>query len=389
MEKTFVNANTLTTKEISHYAMRSAPKIDDHNYRTIFMSKLLPQEKKINFLNPLKRTAYDMPLTGRKINEENKPGNPKLASLYKNIIEPKTKINFNWPGHRRLFNANLKRNYELNKNKSFGNTSFKSKSESIQSDFHIEENKEKKITGHQNSIIQYLLNQKMKVGKPKLKKIKICRINLIERMRELYGEKIFYKKYEKKFLQDTRPIQYYLIDLDQKKKFRSNKSDMSTNTKKSLPPFVENKNIYETIAFGDRTAKVATKLIINENNKNEENFDAHSIMKLQGATYNNSIYSSYSYVLNNLPCFAPYYKTRNKRYFCLNNSGSKDGYKDLKLLSQKGFEKMKKRRNITLNRKIEESIDIVRDNRKKYDSLLELNEKLFNKNKEEILNNKL
>jgi len=66
------------------------------------------------------------------------------------------------------------------------------------------------------------------------------------------------------------------------------------------------------------------------------------------------------------------------------NKHTKDG---LKILSQKGFEKMKQNRYLGISRQIGDTLEDINFNRKKYDSILDINFKLFNKNKEDILIN--
>ena len=52
--------------------------------------------------------------------------------------------------------------------------------ESIQSDLYYEDELENKINSHQNSIINSILNQKMKINKkPKIKKNNFGKLNII------------------------------------------------------------------------------------------------------------------------------------------------------------------------------------------------------------------
>ena len=148
---------------------------------------------------------------------------------------------------------------------------------------------------------------------------------------------------------------------------------------------------YEIVQFGNKKEKVATKLIFDDNDyKNEDKLDCHFLMKFpENSKNNNSIYSSnYSNVFSNFSSWKSKIKSKN-----LKNKENKENniinYWDLKLLSQKGFENMKKKRYRNFSRIIGETIEDVNTNRKKYDSLLEINLKIYNKNKNEVLNNDL
>ena len=261
--------------------------------------------------------------------------------------------------------------------------------ESIQSDLYYEEKMKNKLINHQNSMIEYLLNQKMQINKkPKLKRINFGKTNIKENIKNIYGKGLFLEKFEKKFLQNSKPVHHYFKEkiLDQN---YPNKSDISILMRKTNN-FSNNKNIYETVQFGNRKEKVATKLLFDDNdNKYDNNIDCHSLMKYPIYSKNNSMYSSnYSNILSSFSSsLKSKFKLRNKTK---NISGNNHlTFEDLKLLSKKGFEKMKRNRYKGFTKIIDQTVEDVKNNRKKYDSLVEINLKIYNKNRDEVLNSTL
>ena len=393
MENIFEKQNTLTTKGFSQTDKNSTTKKIEYKYKTIFLPKKHPQNKRIIYF-PIKKNFSDFALTNRQMSEEFIPYQ-NISRISKNKIHGKIKLD---PLIRkRLINDELNI-FDFRKNKSYiNNNKLNKMNESIQSDLFYEEEMQYKLIKHQNSMINYLLNKKMEINRrPKLKKINVEKINLIENLKNFYGKGIFLEKFEKKFLQNSKPVHHYFKEEKNKNsKFNSNsskKSNISINMRKTNN-FLKNKNIYELVQFGNRIEKVATKIIVDENeNKNDDNLYFHSLMKYPLNSKNISMYSSnYSNMLSNLTSS---FKAKNK--IKMRNTKNKDNsnntlinYEDLKLLSQKGFEKMKKNRYKGFEKLIGETIENVKSNRKKYDSLVEINMKIYNKNKAEVLNNEL
>ena len=386
--KSFIQ-NTLTTKGFSFTGKNSSNKSIDYRYKTIILPKNVYQYQRNTYF-PIKRNYSDLSLTNRQINEEVLLLKSQLNKFTSNKIEPKLIIKLDPIIRNKLFEDDGK-NLELKKNNSYVNTYFKNKMNvSVQSDLFYEEEMKKQLNSHQNSIINYLLNQKIKIcRRPKLKKINISKTNLIDNIKHIYGKALFPEKFDKKFLQNSKLVNHYLQEKN-KNSNSADKSNISLIIKKDNN-FLDNKNFYEIVQFGNKKEKVATKLIFDDNDyKNEDKLDCHFLMKFpENSKNNNSIYSSnYSNVFSNFSSWKSKIKSKN-----LKNKENKENniinYWDLKLLSQKGFENMKKKRYRNFSRIIGETIEDVKTNRKKYDSLLEINLKIYNKNKNEVLNNDL
>ena len=142
--------------------------------------------------------------------------------------------------------------------------------------------------------------------------------------------------------------------------------------------------MYDIVEYGNMKEKIANKLIIEESeDKDDDKIDCHSLMKYPWNSYNNSIYSNTTNILSNYPS-----SLKNKlKSRSTQHKDNNINYCDLKLLSQKGFEAMKTRYNKGYSRKINNVMKQIDLNRKKFNSLSETNFKIFNKNKNEILDN--
>ena len=372
-----------TTKGFFQTGKNSQGEKINYQYKTIFLPKKLSNYTRITFY-PLKKNFSDLALTNRQFNEEIIPCHSH-DNRSTNKIYSKTKLK---PlGKNKLFDEEINY-YNLKKNKSFINSNFKNKmNESVQSDLYYEEKMKNKLINHQNSMIDYLLNEKMKINKkPKLKRINFEKINIIENIKNFYGKDIFLSKFEKKFLQNFKPIHYYFKE--QNINSNSSKNNNISMLMRKTNNFLNNKNKYETVEFGNRKEKIATKLIIDENdNKCNNNLDCHVLMKYPLNSKNISMYSSnYSNILSN---FTSSLKTKMRYKTKDSNDNNHMTFEDLKLISQKGFERMKKNRYKSFTKIIDETYENVKNNRKKYDSLLEINLKIYNKNRDEALNNEL
>lgn len=372
MEKYLINQNIITSNGCFHTGKNISKNNIDYKFNTIILPKKLPTYRRITFF-PIKNNLSDLALTNRQIEEETfsyQSKNHKNSQKLK--LEPLNKS--------KLYKNNLKDySTELRKNKSYIFKNYKNKmNESIQSDLFFDEDKEdNKIIIHQNSIIDCLLNKKMNI-KPKLRKIQIRKKSLIENIKHFYGKGVFLAKYEKKFLQNSKPVQYYF------KVNMGHSVDRNNNISKTLQKtnkFLKNNNLYQTFEFCNMNEnKFVTKLTVDESdNKVDKNFDCHGLMKYPVNMSNKSIYNDVS---NDLSYIKTKFKTRNLNNY--KNSNKIISYDNLKLLSQRGFKKFEKNRYKGFEKKIRETFNIAKDNRKKYDSLAEINLNNFNKNKKEI-----
>lgn len=399
MEKYFFYKNKISKNGNFHTGKNILKKTIDYKYKTIVPVKNNQGNQRATFYHPLIKNYSDLALTYRQIDEENFPFisqiNNNQYDQFESLIN--NRINNNESNHY---------NIELNKNKSFINNNFKNKiNESIQSDFCFDEEIENHKNNNSNynsnmnsnlnsntnfkseSIIDYLLNKRLKINLPKIKKVNIGKRNLIEKLKTLYGKGIFLDRYEKKYLQKTKPVQHYfqknnnnLLNLIDKKRIFMKKSNSSLN----------NKSIYETVEYGNRKEKVATKIIIDENeNKDDNNIDCHFLMKYPIKFFKNSYNNSYdSNTTNIFSNFSSSLKSKIK----IKNDKFKENKindNDFKILSQKGFEMMKRNKSRGNIKNINKTIEEINLNRKQYNSLAEINFKIFNKNKNEVLSKDL
>ena len=364
MEKYFLNKNKLNIKAFSQTGKNLNTKTIDFKYKTINSPKKITKYQKITFY-PIKRIYSDLTLSNRQIKEEIMPFKSKRNFIDKNlnIIE-----------HKKKLESNIKKNLSNDelRNNSFLNNFRKKMNESIQSDLYSEEEIQNKINNHQNYVINCILNQRLKISKrPKLYKNNFGRLNIIDNLKYYYGK-------EKKYLNNEKLVHLYFKDKNQNQNLLNNKN--------IIP---KKENIYEIVELDNKKQIIATKIKIDENDKIDDKLDCHSLMKYPENTKNNSIYniSNYSNILSNFSSsLKSRFKTKNLKS---NFNNNQINYKDLKMLSQKGFEKMKERRYKGFTRIIGETIENVKSNRKKYDSLIEINLKIYNKNKNEILNNEI
>jgi len=96
----------------------------------------------------------------------------------------------------------------------------------------------------------------------KLKEIKLNKSNIFDR---LLAKGLFDRKFQRKYLLNSKPIKYYF----QNKYKTSKSSDKKSNISSFLVKNFENyKKFYETIELEDKKEIIATKLIYNENDEN-------------------------------------------------------------------------------------------------------------------------
>ena len=376
MEKYNIYPTNISTNIFWNTVKNSSSKKLDYNYNTLFIQKKLAYSKKIKFY-PITRNSSELCKSNRKYEYDNLYFNSLInnESQNKNLkLEP---LNI-----RKIYNTELhKCNSEYQKNKSCYTNYFKN--QSVQSDIYFADESNRYNYYHKN-IINFILNKKMKIYRvKKLKEIKLNKSNTFDR---LLAKGIFDRKFQRKYLFNSKPIKYYFENKYKASKSSDKKSNISSflDKNKNLENY---KKFYETIELGDKKEIIATKLIYNENDENNlNNIDCHSLMKYPLNLNNNSSGNNYSNLFSNFSsslrsnCRSINFKSKDS------NKYTKDG---LKLLSKKGFEKMKQNRYLGISRQIGDTLEDINSNRKKYDSILDINLKLFNKNKEDILNNDL
>lgn len=311
----------------------------------------------------------------------------------------------------------------------------------------------------QNSMINFLLNQKMTVTNRKMKTLKpFDNFNINKENNNNNGSnennknnncsgnntnnnKIDEKKYkyQRKFLLNAKPIQQFFFfnktkNINDKNKNKDKKNKLqplslsnntyidstnvnNNNTNIKLKDEEENKNqkqkekkkpnleiekneneknlqifddkcIYEVIGLGGEKSLVVTKLICKEEDPNNSGYsceDFHSVMKppvLKGGEQL-SLEDASRYFRG----YSSYKKKRKKKIF--RNKSDNISFKEIKSLSEKGFEQLQHKRACYYSRKIERTLDNVQDNRKRLKKLIERNIKMFDKNQEEVLNDDL
>lgn len=227
-----------------------------------------------------------------------------------------------------------------------------------------------KIKRYENIIIDDILNKRLSFHKYKAKQLKL----------EDYENDILTSKQKKYINEKLRPILHYFKHDIGCKNFRNNiKHFRSFSDEKNSIINSNNNNdnylseiVYQTNGFQEKKQKFVNKLIIEENNKNPKDFDFHSIVKENNKDKNNL----YSYRRINSG-------NSDKNIF------NKISYNKLKLINQRGLQKMKINSYNDLNKKIKINEKIKKINRQKYNDLIKRNSKIFNKNKEKILKNNL
>ena len=217
-----------------------------------------------------------------------------------------------------------------------------------------------------------ILNKKLKIYRvKKLKEINLNKSNTFDR---LLAKGIFARKCQRKYLLNSKPIKYYFEN-----KYKTSKS---SDKKNNILSFLDkNKNLenykkfYEAIELGDKKEIIATKLIYNENEENNlNNIDCHSLMKYPLNLSGNSSGNNYSNLFSNFSsglrpkCISINFKSK------YSNKLTKDG---LKLLSQKGFEKMKQNRYLGISRQFGDTLEDINSNRKKYNTILDITKIAF------------
>ena len=365
MEKYTIYPTNISTNIFWNTGKNSSAKKLDYYYNTLFIPKKFAYSKAFKFC-PITRNSSELCKTNRKYEYNNLYFNSLTNNDCKNKnlkLKPLIK--------RKIYNTELhKSNSDYQKNKSCYTNYFKN--QSVQSDIYLPD-EANRIDNYHKNIINSILNKKLNIYRvKKLKEINLNKTNILDR---LLPNGIFMRKFERKYLLYSKPIQYYFEN--------KNKTSKSSDKKSNLLPLLDKnenpenyKKFYETIEFGDKKEINATKLIYNENDENNiNNMDCHSLMK-SPLNFNNSLGNNYSNLFSNCSSLL-----RSKcRSINFKSKESNKVIKDnIKLLSQKGFEKMKKNRYLSFSRQIGDTLDDISTNRKKYDSILDINLKLFKK----------
>ena len=242
----------------------------------------------------------------------------------------------------------------------------------IEFDEEIIFNKQKE---NQQSKISNLLHKKMIISKniPKLKKLNFNITNEKNTsIQNLMKQKdiIFNKKY----LKHLKPVKFYL---NSKSKF----FEVTRNKSLILPKeySYEEKSIYEVI---NGNKFYANKLIIdnNETKNNTNNF----FLKRKNSdiiTMDNKI------IINKLSLSPLKFQYNSEK---IKNKKSKKlkfiPYQKMKILSRKGFEKMKEKKFSDFYEELNNAIDTVEKNKKNYKNIMAVNAQIYVNNKNDSLN---
>ena len=362
MDKYTIYPTNISTNIFWNTGKNLSSKKLDYNYNTLLIPTKLAYSKKYNFY-PITRNSSELHKTNRKYEYDNLYFNSLINNESKNKtlkLEPLIK--------RKIYNTDLhKCSSEYHKNKIFYNNYFKN--QSVQSDIYFVD-ESNRFDIHDKNIINSILNKKLKIYRPKkLKEIKLNKSNTLD---HLLAKGIFTRQFQRKYLLNSKPINYYFGNKISKSLDRKNYLLSHLDKNINLENY---KNFYETIELGDKKEIIATKLIYNKNDENNNNnIDCHSLMKYPLNIYKVSSANNYSNLFSNFSSCL-----RSKcRAINFKNKDSKNITKDgLKLLSQKGYEKMKRIRYFGISRQIGDTLEDINTNRKKYDSILDINLKLL------------
>ncbi len=361
MEKYFINQNIITSNGYFLSGKFLSKKPANCKYNTISGLKKNPSCKRINYF-PVRNKVMELSLTNRLLSKDS-------TIFHSTINKPNTKSIII---KDKIYKYNDFKSYSLEVRKNNQKNIDYIMNNSIQKNImNDEEKNENNKTMHENYMINYLLNKKMTIY-PKLNQIKARKRNIIENIKHFYGEGIFLEKYEKQLLQKSKPVQYYFKNRVKNKNFQKMMKNMSD--------FLKHKTNYEIFEFNNKIEKFATRLSLDESdNKSNNNFNCHSLMKFPQSPRNNNLYND---IKNN-----GYIKTKfklGKINDSNNNSNKQNNYSNLKLLDKKGYKSFEKYKYKGFNQKLRDTINDVKVNRQKYDSLAEMQLNSFLKNKDEI-----
>ena len=189
----------------------------------------------------------------------------------------------------------------------------------------------------------------------------------------------------------SKPLKYYFGNKNKTSRSTDKKNNFLSLFDKNDDNLSHNKKYFETIELGDKKEIFAIKLLNDDNDNDNErnkdnNIDCHSLMKYP-ANFN-YIKSSKNYS-SNLNNFFPSLRAKLRAINFKSKDNKNLNFHDIKLLSKKGYDNMKKNRKFGVSKQIYDTLEEIESNRKKFDLILDSNLKIFNKNKEEMLNIKI
>jgi len=364
------NKNTSPKKLNDYCNTMLVPRKSSHSKKF----KFYPSSRNFsNLYNSNRKYEIDNLYFNSLINNDSQIKNLKLCPIY----------------NRTIFNSEQKkRSSENPKSKSSFNKYIKN--QTLQSDFYLRNEIKNRHNNNKNKkLINFILNKKLKTYKAKkLKEISLNSSNILD---NLYGKGIFEKKFERNYMMKSKPLKYYFGNKNKTSRSTDKKNNFLSLFDKNDDNLSHNKKYFETIELGDKKEIFAIKLLNDDNDNDNErnkdnNIDCHSLMKYP-ANFN-YIKSSKNYS-SNLNNFFPSLRAKLRAINFKSKDNKNLNFHDIKLLSKKGYDNMKKNRKFGVSKQIYDTLEEIESNRKKFDLILDSNLKIFNKNKEEMLNIKI
>ena len=403
MKNLYFGKNDFFIKSISSNGKKSNDNEINYNY----IRKKLSLDR-LNIINDSvsQKIVTNLVLTNQRINNNERI----IYNLKSNESESNSVIN-NYSKLKPINKKKIFENKELekitydffdNKNRLDNKNILKrTLNKSAQSNLSLEEEKEKKkikTKQEQFSKIDILLNKKMFVKKniPKLKKITFKfnkeKNSFIKDLPKSNYINIFNRPYN----QRIRPLRNYIKYLkDAEDKDISGNSlikSINTNTRNNSLIIPENrsyrgKNIYEVINNTENKKVFYSSRLIIDDNLSKNNKENNFYIK-KGNEYN-SLVSSYSNLFLNKYNLV-HKKIKYNSMNIKNKNAKKVGYitlENMKNLSKKGYEEMNKRKLKDLNKKINNAVKVIEDNKKRFIKFFEVNAQIYLKNKKITLDN--
>ena len=403
MKNLYFGKNDFFIKSISSNGKKSNDNEINYNY----IRKKLSLDR-LNIINDSvsQKIVTNLVLTNQRINNNKRI----IYNLKSNESESNSVIN-NYSKLKPINKKKIFENKELekitydffdNKNRLDNKNILKrTLNKSAQSNLSLEEEKEKKkikTKQEQFSKIDILLNKKMSVKKniPKLKKITFKfnkeKNSFIKDLPKSNYINIFNRPYN----QRIRPLRNYIKYLrDAEDKDISGNSlikSINTKTRNNSLIIPENrsyrgKNIYEVINNTENKKVFYSSRLIIDDNLSKNNKENNFYIK-KGNEYN-SLVSSYSNLFLNKYNLV-HKKIKYNSMNIKNKNAKKVGYitlENMKNLSKKGYEEMNKRKLKDLNKKINNAVKVIEDNKKRFIKFFEVNAQIYLKNKKISLDN--
>ena len=403
MKNLYFGKNDFFIKSISSNGKKSNDNEINYNY----IRKKLSLDR-LNIINDSvsQKIVTNLVLTNQRINNNERI----IYNLKSNESESNSVIN-NYSKLKPINKKKIFENKELekitydffdNKNRLDNKNILKrTLNKSAQSNLSLEEEKEKKkikTKQEQFSKIDILLNKKVFVKKniPKLKKITFKfnkeKNSFIKDLPKSNYINIFNRPYN----QRIRPLRNYIKYLrDAEDKDISGNSlikSINTNTRNNSLIIPENrsyrgKNIYEVINNTENKKVFYSSRLIIDDNLSKNNKENNFYIK-KGNEYN-SLVSSYSNLFLNKYNLV-HKKIKYNSMNIKNKNAKKVGYitlENMKNLSKKGYEEMNKRKLKDLNKKINNAVKVIEDNKKRFIKFFEVNAQIYLKNKKISLDN--